>query len=40
MYKNSVEIHPYLNAKGHPVDGVLVATGSLGLNTTTLGIVD
>jgi hypothetical protein len=27
---NSVEVHPQLSNKGHPVDGVLVGAGSLG----------
>jgi len=26
---NSVEVHPQLSNKGHPVDGVLVGAGSL-----------
>jgi hypothetical protein len=28
---NSVEVHPQLSNKGHPVDGVLVGAGSLWL---------
>jgi len=28
---NSVEVHPQLSHNGHPVDGVLVSSGSLWL---------
>ncbi len=35
---NSVEVHPQVSNKGHPVDGVLVGAGSLRPKKVKVGV--